>query len=195
MKWFIFLPIVYVYTGIAPKKLAWQPANRGLQRSYSLCAQPLSHVLLGLLPRWQALSQQRLTLLRYFDKMAAPVLSGLQPKPALRIHSLDIAAEGRLVQLEQLGQLGGSGQPAVCDRHEDRKLAGLQSGACQCAIVDRREHPIQLPNTTGNAFAFNPLGSFGHGSLYMQVTPICQAGPCVKVLAAMTHFATNSQSS
>src|SRR5437016_3218716 len=138
MKSFIFLPIVlvYVYTSITPKNLACQPANRGLQRSYSPSAQPLGHVLLGLLPRWQALSQQRLTLLRYFDKMAAPILSGPEPEPALRIHSLNIAAEGRLVQLEQLGQLGGSSLSAVCDRHEDRKLAGLQSGACQCAVVD-----------------------------------------------------------
>src|SRR5260370_18040495 len=116
MKWFIFLPIVSVYTSIAPNKLAWQPANRGLQRSYSLCAQPLGHVLLGLLPRWQALSQQRLTLLRYFDKMAAPILSGLEPEPALRIHSLNIAAEGRLVQLEQLGQPVGPSLSPVFDR-------------------------------------------------------------------------------
>src|SRR6266478_1704535 len=127
MKSFIFLPIVYVYTSIAPKKSARKPTNGRLQRSYSLCAQPLGHVLLGLLPRWQALSQQRLTLLRYFDKMAAPILSGLEPEPALRIHSLNIAADGRLVQLEQLGQLGGPSLSAVCDRHEDRKLAGLQA--------------------------------------------------------------------
>src|SRR5258708_28158633 len=103
-----------------------------------------------------------------------------------------MGAGGRGAKWEQLVQLGGPSLPAVCDRHEDRKLAGLQSGACQCAVVDRRDHPIQLPNTTGNAFAFNPLGSFGHWFFVYASYSDLSSWPLRESARRNAHFATNS---
>src|SRR5712671_5888184 len=95
-----------------------------------------------------------------------------EPQPAPGAHPLDVAAERRFIQLEMLCQLRWPSLFSIGDRNEHAELAGLQSGACKCAVIDRADHPIQLAHATTDAYAFDALGiqTFGiqrHALLYM----------------------------
>src|SRR5258708_22206637 len=97
--------------------------------------------------------------------MAAPILVLFKAKPAPRAHSLDVAANRRFVHLKQCCEFRWPDLfPAgYCDQHAE--LARLQSGAGQCAIINRRDHPIQLPDPTADAFPLDHFYLVDHRSI------------------------------
>src|ERR1700690_488994 len=105
--------------------------------------------------------------------MASAIRVPHQPEPSPRAHPVDVAAERRLVHLKQFGQFGGPGLLSIGDRNEHAELAGLQSGAGQRSVIDRRDHAIQLADATTDANAFDTL-DLGH------VYCICMHSPRVK---------------
>src|SRR5271155_2215415 len=106
--------------------------------------------------------------------MASAIRVPLEPEPSPRAHSLNVAAERRLVHLKQLCQFRGPGLFPVGDHDEHAELARLQSGACQRSVIDRRDHPIQLADATTDTYAFHTLGLQAHSSLYMHAFAACQ---------------------
>src|SRR3954447_24893396 len=96
-----------------------------------------------------------------------------EPQPTSRTHPRDIAAERRLIHLKMVCQFRWRGLLSISDRNEDAELAGLQSGVCQGAVIDRADHATQLAHATAETYGFNALGIHisrikGHISLYMQ---------------------------
>jgi len=110
------------------------------------------------LPCWKGFANQRLALVCYFDQMATAIRLLHEPQPAPRTHPLHVAAERRFIQLEMLCQFRWPSLFSIGNRNQHAELAGLQSGVCKRAIIDRRDHPIQLAHATADADAFDTLG-------------------------------------
>ena len=132
------------------------------QRSDIVRSQALTDFFLSLLPGWHALANQGATLVGHFDQMAAPILVALEPQPTPSTHPLDISAERRFVHLQQFDQLGGPSLVSIGDRDQHAELAGLQSGARERAVVDCRDHPIQLAHTARHAYSLDHFDTVGH---------------------------------
>ena len=71
-------------------------------------------------------------------------------------------------------QFRGPGFFSIGDGDQHAELAGFQSGTCERAVIDSRDHSIQLADTSTDAYAFDFSGIFGHKQLYMQPFLTCQ---------------------
>ena len=89
--------------------------------------------------------------------MATAVRILYKPQPPPGAHPIHVAAERRFIQLEMLCQLRRPSLFSIGDRNQHTELAGFQSGLCQRAVIDCRDHAIQLADATTEAYAFNTL--------------------------------------
>ncbi len=147
---------------------------------------------LSLPPCWQALANQRIALVGYFDLMASAIFVPLESEPAPRAHPLDVAAQRRFVHLKQFGQFRGPGLAAVGHCYQHAELTRLQSRVSQRAVIDSGDHPIQFADASTEACAFNALDNLAHTSLYMQVSGFCQGQIFAEAIAKSKYCSRNA---
>src|SRR5580692_9515037 len=117
--------------------------------------------------------------------MAPAVALALEPEPAPRAHPLNITAQRRFIHLKVFCQFRGPGLSPVGNRDKHAELARLQSRACQRAVIDRGDHPIQLADASTDAYAFDSFDRFVHSSLYMHAFAARQVAATLMAFALM----------
>ena len=155
---FMTAPIV-VYASICRKKHGSVSAGsrtaqllRGfVEQGDPFVPQQFGGLSLGLLPGRDRLFDQPLPLRRQPEGLGAGILVRHDLQPAVRPHPFDVAAEGGRVQLQNLADLGGPGEPELGGHDQDVQLADLQAQRTQGVVVEVRDDPVQQPQPHGDA--------------------------------------------
>jgi len=140
-----------------------------VEQGNPLISQEFAGPALGLLPGRHRLLDQTLPLRRQPEGLCAGILAGHDLHPAVGLQRLDVAAEGRGIELQDLADLAGPRQAELGRHDEDVQLAGLQAQRAQGVVVDVGDSAIQHPHPNGNALAGNLVNDRLHrlGSHFM----------------------------
>src|SRR5436309_15956928 len=107
-----------------------------VQRLHEPVPKNLLNVLLRLAPGRNRLFQKLASLWCQPKRLRAAILVGHNFQPATSLHSFDVAAEGRNVEMEMFANFNGASSPHLGGGDQNVHLAHLQVERPQSVVVD-----------------------------------------------------------
>ena len=113
----------------------------------------LLDLLLRLAPGRNRLFQELASLWCQAKRLRAAILVGHNFQPATSLHSFDVAAEGRNVEMQMFANFNGASRTHLGGGDQNVHLAHLQVERPQGVVVDVGDDAIQHAQPNGNALA------------------------------------------
>src|SRR5438309_106063 len=118
---------------------------------------------LGFFPGRDRLLDQSSSLGRQPEWLGTGILIRHDLQPAVRLQRLDVAAQGRGIQLQNLADLGWPGEAEAGGHDRDIQLAHLQAQGPQSVVVKVRHDPVQKEQAHDDARPGDRVDAAGRG--------------------------------